>query len=297
VSFLIAQWELPEDGIVRVIGEQAEKLVKECKTAREDPAAFAHKARVRCKKIRAALRLAEPLMREKAYARENKWWRDSARELSGLRDVAARIEALEALRPFLTARIGPAMMRRLGDRFERERRATDAGPAVKAFCQRVAKREGKLTPRLETGGREAMAGALGETYREARRAMKAALKKRDPLLLHEWRKQTKYHALQTRLMRMIFPEVLQARTGTARELAELLGTVQDIEVVLEGTQGWADAPEGFNDALEERRKGLIDDAEKAGRKLFSASTKEWRGEVLRPPVQEISDREEAQADL
>mgnify|MGYP003465486234 CR=1 FL=1 len=59
MSFLIAQWELPENGLMRVIGEQAEKLVKECEKASEDPAAFAHKARVRCKKIRAALRLAE----------------------------------------------------------------------------------------------------------------------------------------------------------------------------------------------------------------------------------------------
>lgn len=127
--------------------------------------------------------------------------------------------------------------------------------------------------------------------------MKAALKKRDPLLLHEWRKQTKYHALQTRLMRMIFPEVLQARTGTARELAELLGSVQDIEVVLEGAKGWADAPEGFVEALEERRGALIDDAEKAGKKLFSARTKEWRDALLTGPTQEIPDREEAAADL
>ena len=297
MSFLIAQWELPENGLMRVIGEQAEKLVKECGDAQHDPAAFAHKARVRCKKIRAALRLAAPLMDEKAYARENRWWRDSARELSGLRDVSARIEALEALRPFLTARIGTAMMRRLSDRFERERSTTDAGPAVAAFCRRVNKRGGKLTPHLRDGEREVMAEALGDTYRKVRQAMKKAVKKRDPLLLHEWRKQTKYHALQTRLMRMIFPEMLQARTGAARELAELLGTVQDIEVVLEGALGWMEAPDGFAEALNERRTSLIDDAEKAGRKLFSAKTKEWAAATLQGDAQQSADREEAEAGL
>jgi hypothetical protein len=297
VSFLIAQWELPENGLARVIGEQADKLVKECGTAHEDPAAFAHKARVRCKKIRAALRLAAPLMGEKAYARENKWWRDAARELSGLRDASARIEALEALRPFLTARIGTAMMRRLGERFEKERRAMDAGPAVAAFCERFRKRKGKLAPRFRSGGREAMAEALADTYREAKRAMRAALKKRDPVLLHEWRKQTKYHALQTRLMRMIFPEMLQARTGATRELAELLGTAQDIEVVLDGAAGWEDAPEGFFQALRERREALIDEAEKAGRKLFSDRAKAWAEVTLKGDAQQALEREEAEAEL
>jgi hypothetical protein len=297
VSFLIAQWELPENGLVRVIGEQAEKLVKECEDASQDAAAFAHKARVRCKKIRAALRLAAPLMGEKAYARDNRWWRDSARELSSLRDANARIEALEALRPFLTARIGTEMMRRLNDRFERERRAIDARPAIDAFCERFRKRTGKLAPRLRSGGREAMAEALADTYREAKQSMKAALKKRDPVLLHEWRKQTKYHALQTRLMRMIFPEMLQDRTGAARELAELLGTAQDIEVVLEGAKGWEDAPEGFFAALEERRAALIDDAEKAGKKLFSEKAKAWTVATLQGDAQQAVQREEAEADL
>jgi len=297
LSFLIAQWELPENGLMRVIGEQAGKLVKECEHANEDPAAFAHKARVRCKKIRAALRLAAPLMGKKEYARENRWWRDSARELSGLRDVSARIEALEALRPFLTARIGTAMMRRLTERFEKERRATDAGPAVAAFCQRVKKRRRDLTPDLGPSGRELMAGALSDTYREARKTMKAALKKRDPILLHEWRKQTKYHALQTRLMRMLFPEMLQARTGTARELAELLGTAQDIEIVLQAAEGWEGAPDGFFDALKDRREALINEAEKAGKKLFSDKPRDWAAATLQGEAQHALDREEVEADL
>jgi len=143
-----------------------------------------------------------------------------------------------------------------------------------------------------------MAEALGETYREARNAMKAALKKRDPVLLHEWRKQTKYHALQTRLMRMAFPEMLQDRTGAARELAELLGTAQDIEVVLEGAKGWADAPEGFTAVLEERRTALIDDAERAGKKLFHDKPKAWKIATLMGDAdQQALDLTEAEADL
>jgi hypothetical protein len=294
---VIAQWESPGGGLGRVIREQAEKLAAECQAAHETPEVFAHKARVRCKKIRAALRLAEPLLGGKAYRRENRWWRDAARELSELRDMTARIEAVEALEPFLTARIGTAMMRRLNERFEKERRAMDAGAAIAAFRARMAERGAEFAPPLPLGEREEMAKALAQTYREARRSMKAALKDEDPLLIHEWRKQTKYHALQTRLMRMTFPEMLQDRTGAARELAELLGSVQDIEVVLESGKDWDGAPEGFEEGLKDKRKALIEDAERAGEKLFADKPKAWATRLLDPPAHQPLDREEAEADL
>jgi CHAD domain len=282
MSFLVAQWETSGAGLARVMREQADKLVLECETAGEDPAGFAHKARVRAKKIRAALRLAEPLLGAKAYRRENHWWRNAARELSGLRDANARLEALEALTPFLTARIGSAMMRRLKERFEKLREA-HPGDAIVAFCQQVAERARDLTPDLPPSGREEMAKAMVATYREGRSAMKKALKRNDPLLLHEWRKQTKYHALQARLMRLTFPETLEDRTSAARKLAELLGDIQDIHVVLESARDWAEAPEGFSVALKERRKELIADAQHAGRKLFSEKPKAFRARLLNPP--------------
>ncbi len=297
MTFLVAQWETAGNGLARVIHEQAGKLVAECGAAHEQPAVFAHKARVRAKKIRAALRLARPMMGGKAYARENRWWRDAARELSALRDTSARIESLEALTPFLAARIGSAMTRRLTERFAAEMKQTDAAQAIEAFRVRMAERAGSLTPRMAAGGREEMAAALTATYREARQAMKAALKRGDPLLLHEWRKQTKYHALQARLMRMTFPETLEDRTSAARKLSDVLGDIQDIEVVLENSQGWTEAPEGFADALRDHRKALVADASHAGRKLFSDKPKVFRARLLDPPAERILDRERAQAEF
>lgn len=283
MSFLVAQWETSGDGLSRVMREQAEKLVAECETAGENPAAFAHRARVRAKKIRAALRLAAPLMGKTSYAEANRWWRDAARELSALRDADARIEALESLSPFLTARIGTAMTRRLCERFHRERSEVEPGPAIVAFCRKVAKNKKSLTPDLPPSSREEMAEAVAATYRQARRAMKKAAAKRDPLLFHEWRKQTKYHALQARLMRHTFPETMEDRTSGSRKLAELLGNAQDIEVLLEGAKGWAEAPDGLIPALKEKRKQLIADAIKAGRKLFSEKPKAFHARLLDPP--------------
>ncbi len=127
-----------------------------------------------------------------------------------------------------------------------------------------------------------MAEALVDTYREARLAMKAAMKEHDPLLLHEWRKQTKYHALQASLMRLTFPETLEDRTSASRKLAELLGGIQDIEVVLESVRDWPEAPDALVPALKERRKELVADAEHAGRKLFSDKPKAFHERLHEP---------------
>jgi CHAD domain-containing protein len=280
MSFLLEAGERPGSGLERTIREQIKKLNAECGEALETPAVFAHKARVRAKKVRAALRLARPLMGGKAYRAENRWWRDAARSLSGLRDAGARLEALEALRPFLTRRIGEDGVLRLTGRFERQRRTVDAAASIGAFQALMA--EGHRAPKISAGKRPDAVKALEETYRAARRAMKTALEERDPETLHEWRKQTKYHALQLRLMRSMFPELL-SRVSAARDLSDKLGEVQDIEIVLAGIKGWRTGPKGLADSLKQRRDMLVAEAESEGLALFLDKPKAWAKALASPP--------------
>lgn len=283
MSFVLAPHESPGEGLERVIREQAGKLAAECAEAAQDTAAFAHKARVRCKRIRAALRLARPLMKPKTYNRENRWWRDQARLLSELRDAGARLEALDTLRPFLASRIGADTTRRLEERFQKTRIAVEAEAPIATFIGRLDARADDLVPKLARGTRDDLILALGDTYRLVRRTMAAALEGKDPDLLHEWRKQAKYHALQARLMRQQFPDALDRRVAGVRDLAELLGEVQDIEVVAAGAKRWRERPAGFFDVLEARRKSLVTGASAAGAALFAAKPKSWMAE-LTPPV-------------
>lgn len=280
MSFLLEADERPGSGLERTIREQIKKLNAECGDALETPAIFAHKARVRAKKIRAALRLARPLLGGKAYRAENRWWRDAARSLSGLRDAGARLEALEALRPFLTRRIGEGGVLRITERFERQRQTVDAAESIEAFQALMA--DGHPALKISSGKRADALEALEETYREARRAMKQALEERDPETLHEWRKQTKYHALQTRLMRSMFPGLL-SRVGAARDLSDKLGEVQDIEIILAGIKGWRTGPKGLADALRQRRDMLVAEAESEGLALFSDKPKAWAKALASPP--------------
>lgn len=290
MSFVLVPHETPGEGLSRVIREQVEKLSAECAEAQQETAAFAHKARVRCKRIRAALRLAKPLMKGKVFARENRWWRDQARLLSDLRDASARIEALETLRPFLVTRIGADVTRRLEERFQKQRGTVEAGEAITAFIAGLEAHADDLVPNLERGDRKDLAAALGETYRMARKSMRDALDSEAPELLHEWRKQAKYHALQARLMRQQFPDALDRRVAGVRDLAELLGEVQDIEVVVEGVKGWRERPAGFLNVLDARRKSLVTGARAAGAALFSEKPKAWMKE-LTPPVMAGQDQQ------
>ncbi|HEX5007957.1 MAG TPA: CHAD domain-containing protein, partial [Hyphomonadaceae bacterium] len=142
--------------------------------------------------------------------------------------------------------------------------------------------EGHAAPKISSGKQADAIDALEDTYREARRAMKVAMEIRDPETLHEWRKQTKYHALQARLMRSMFPELLP-RVSAVRDLSDKLGEVQDIEIVLEGIKGWRTGPKGLANALRQRREMLVAKAESEGLVLFSVKPKAWARSVASPP--------------
>jgi CHAD domain len=276
VTFVLGPYEMPGHGIERAIREQAEKLISECESAPQDTGAFAHKARVRGKKIRAAFRLAKPLMGAKTWREQNRWWRDAGRKLASLRDMGAGIAAIEALSPLLSSRVGTAMVWRLKERFAGQLTMEAASNAVDGFRAFISARKAELVPDLPPGERDDMIAALAESYRAARRAMKAGLKHNDPLLLHEWRKQLKSHSLQVRLLRTMFHDVLSDRVGATRQLTESLGEVQDIEVVLAGAKDWAEAPEALGEALNSRRNELIATAAAAGALLFADKPKAWR---------------------
>ena len=296
MSFLLEADERLGAGLERTIREQVRKLLSERETGQDNPSAFAHKARVRAKKIRAALRLARPLVGAKTYRKANRWWRDAARTLSGLRDAGARLEALQALEPFLAPRIGPAMMWRLTRRFEGRHQVADASDAIAEFCSLIG--SGKApTPDMPAGSARDAIKSLTASYRAARRTMRDALEDRTPENLHEWRKQTKYHALQTRLMRTQFPEVLLPRLGAARDLSDVLGEVQDIEIVLEGVKGWRDAPPNFREVLSARREQLVAEAERAGRALFADKPRDWAGRLAMSDADSPLDPQEEGADL
>jgi CHAD domain-containing protein len=274
--------------LARVIARQHQRLREAAATLddadAEERAIFVHRARVRIKKIRAALRLGRRLMGEKAFRRENRWWRDTARGLSGLRDMTARLDALEAMRRFLEPELGRSATIRLHAAFERQRAAAELSPsnqgALATFRDRVLSREAATDGLFDPGEAEDVARALAEGYRAAREAMKLADHVRTPEALHEWRKRAKAHALQLRLARRLFPDAIDDRLEPVRDFAETLGGLQDIEVLrralIEGRE------ERVLEALESRRAVLAESAMETGRALFAMKRKAWAARLEAP---------------
>ena len=274
----------------RIISGQVERLRAACMHADEDQAAFIHQARVRCKKIRAALRLALPIVGKRFYRRENERWRDLARGLSPSRDLHARLEGFEQVARDLGQAISPSAIARVRARFRREagRRTVDIESAVKEFCLELNKPRPDFPEPKRSRQEGVYLEGLSRSYSAARRAMKIAYSQTEREPFHEWRKQVKHHALQVRLLRRVFPEALANRTARVRDLADCLGRVQDTDLVIAGLSGWRNAPAGLAAALEDRRAEMIDQARRLGKELFGVGKGDWMSRLLTQAVTERS---------
>lgn len=276
MGYVIRQDVSPAAELERVICEQVDRIRSRRLRADEDPAAFIHDARVSCKKIRAALRLARPMIGKKAYRQENERWRDLARGLSAARDVSARLEGFDGVVGDLGEAVSRRTVARVRARFTSEegRAAEDAGKAIDDFCLAL-NAPGPVFPQVRRSGEGVYLDGLERSYASARRAMRFAYSQEGREAFHEWRKQVKHHALQVRLLRRIFPETLAPRVARVRDLAECLGRIQDTDLVISGLSGWRTAPRGLLVLLEERRSEMIDQARILGKDLFGAGATRW----------------------
>jgi CHAD domain-containing protein len=285
MAFLIEAEEKPLEALARIIAEQGGKLEAEGEKSEKDPAAFVHKARVRCKRIRALLLMAKPAMGSKRHRTANRWWRDAARMLSEARDATAQTEALKALHPALVEAVGEGPVRTLAARLRLAHRLGGAhrreGGAIREFRERIAGREPHPLADPEAFAETLLADGIAASYRASRRAMKAAFEDPHPEAFHEWRKQAKAHGLQLRVSRIVFPRIAE-RVAAVRELAECLGHIQDVEVLLQAMKG--EVGEGIDpripEALEAERRKMQAGAEDQGHALFGEKLKAWTARAL-----------------
>lgn len=266
-----------EEAVRRIAVERIDDAI----AAIDDPAVprekAVHTVRKRCKELRALIRLVGPAFAD-AKA-ENRAYRDIARSLSGQRDaqvmaetfealVAGRIEtldagAVEAVRTALRQRAAPE-------------EGGDLGEALAAA--RVALAEARLRAlawSLDARGWNALAEGLEATYRDARREMRKALATEDGRLMHEWRKDAKYHYNQLGIVRPLWPKVLKRVVKEADGLAENLGAHHDLEVLADWLErrgrrlGGPDAVGPLVALCRARQEEIVRKARSAGERLFA----------------------------
>lgn len=209
----------------RVAREEVDRAMAALDGAREGKARGIHDARKRFKAIRALLRLVAPRLGP-AFRRENRLYRDAARQLAGMREAQATLEALHRL-----GASGDATLRRELEARDQARRAlrlhdTDA---LEVLSQDLTEaRERVAGWPLVGGGFEIIEPGLRATYRRGWKGFRRVLRAASATALHEWRKDVKYHRHQLELLIRLWPDVLTGAAARARRLGDLLGDHHDL---------------------------------------------------------------------
>lgn len=275
MGFRIESEESRNAGLARIHREQVAKLRRDLEDRDISTAEKVRRARVRCKRIRAVLALGRKSLGDKTWKQNNRWWRDAGRSLSDVRDLSARVAALDAVRADMATGLPDVVITRLRAWFELDRVAREAEWDVREALERFAARlKDAPEPEFE-GGKHGgdLIRSYERAYKKARSAQKSAADDGDAEDFHEWRKRVKSMGLQARLLRVVHP-CLEAHVSAGRELASVLGKAQDIDVVLHAIEADASLPihadeiAALNEAMGARRDQLFAEALVLAKKLL-----------------------------
>jgi CHAD domain-containing protein len=249
-----------EAGVRRIAAEQLGRAV----ASLEGDALHAgvHDARKRVKKVRGLLRLVRPGF--KGFARENAALRDAARTLSGLRDHAAMIEALDRLAARYPDRIDGRRMvplrRELEARRDDAAGANDLGDRIAAFRAVLSAAKDRAEGwTLKAPGWEALGPGLGRGYAQGREAMRVAHKTGRGEDFHAFRKRVKDHGYHARLLAPVWPVLMGPYAALVDDLGEVLGEQHDLVAFAPVVAGSALAPDArgaLEDLIVEERRRL-----------------------------------------
>ncbi|MCB9387857.1 MAG: CHAD domain-containing protein [Microthrixaceae bacterium] len=191
-----------------------------------------HDARKRAKKLRALTRLVRPALGD-LYGASNEVFRDTARELSELRNSQVLVETLEALCVSTPVALGtPALSEARSEAVARHRQATERlaaadGPLARA--RRASAPAGEIIGQWDLPDDFAAVGAgFGNTYGRATEAFGRCLDERSAGAFHELRKRVKYHRYQLELLSSIGGGLIEPWADRLHDLTDLLGDDHDL---------------------------------------------------------------------
>lgn len=282
MQYLINTQEPPGDEVRRVLREQCQRVLELLQDWRVDPADRIHRARQTCKRLRALARILKAGAPYVAHV-ENRFFRDIQKRLAYARDAEALVEALDYLEAGVTD----------------ERLKESIGMLRGSLAARAGRGVAEHLPALE-GQVRLCCAELEKAARRLERLPLGALKRRDlrrgarrtwercagefaelgldspPESFHRWRRHIKYAFYQTQLLAALAPEEAARRESRLRELAQLLGHGQDLELLDDLLQQQADAL-GIDTHIQRLRrliamslKGLRAQALAAGREIFGS---------------------------
>ncbi|HSN71487.1 MAG TPA: CHAD domain-containing protein [Steroidobacteraceae bacterium] len=305
MPFRILTEESLQSGVRRIAHEQVERALDELEDAALDRDERVHALRRRCKKVRGLLRLFRPALGDR-YDAENRWYRDTARTLSDVRDAAAHLETFDALIQHYQEAVDVGTLGPVGDRLrqhadsvpqsEVDERLAQAHERLREGCRRIPEW------RLENEGFAAVSAGLQRTYARGRSSMETAFARPGAARFHEWRKRVKYHRYHLRLLRSLWSGPIDAARGEAKELASLLGRDHDLaelrtKLIEGGIHCDSPALETLVALIDRRSVELREQSRGLGAKVYAEKPKllrkrfarYWRATQLHDPAETRPD--------
>lgn len=259
MAFRIRTTKSVQKEVRRIAREQIDKAIGEIDNPELERHKVVHQVRKRCKKIRGLIRLVRPQF-EDTYQFENAWYRDSARELSYVRDAQSMVVTLDKLvnhfRDQTDYDTFDYLLRQLSDR-SKQIAEIDFDLKDRLLQVRARLQEGRARIaawRLIDQGFDCVADGLTKTYRRGRAAMDAAYKDLGAEAFHQWRKRAKYHWYHTRLLQPVWDKPISALCDETHQLSDFLGDDHDLSVLHEQ---WLKQVRGMPEKTIQALVGLI----------------------------------------
>ena len=232
-------------GVRRIAEELIEDAIARIEAPERDRHETVHEVRKNCKKLRGLLRLIRPQVPD-LYKAENKYFRDAAASLSGVRDATAALESYDSLLAAFAGavdrqRLAPARRALTLHKQHLAADVADLDARLDAFGERMHDGRQRVSewrlptddPSQDKRGFELLEGGLEKTYRRGRKAMAIAGEKPGIETFHEWRKRAKYLRYHLRLLRPAWPRLLKRTRSEVKTLGDLLGDDHDLAVLKE----------------------------------------------------------------
>lgn len=203
-----------------------------------------HEMRKASKRLRALLRMVRPSIGEKAYRAENAVLRDAAARVSGVRDGAVMVDAVQRIRSRYGHLLAPSVFgdleKRLVGRHQRmASRVLEDDETIHHLVTVLYRARSRYTawpvdsndPRFGNkvipNGFRAIGPGIVTTYSRGRREMRVAYARPAAEHFHAWRKRVKYLRHQMEIFTPVWPEVIGGLASSLSSLGDVLGDEHD----------------------------------------------------------------------
>ena len=281
MTYRLRDDDTPAAGLRRSAQEELDDAIAQLTEGIEqDQVTAVHEARKSLKKLRALLRLVRRELGEETYARENAALRDAGQRLSETRDADVLITTFQALAERAVGHVPQTTLNRIRQSLRRPRARSRAALVTRLSAEVAAElgavRERSAEWHLERDDWRLVSRGLDRAYARGAKALPRDGTTPTVEELHEWRKRVKDLWYHTRLLKPLWPDVLEATAEQAHALSELLGDDHDLAMLRERLTGdpafAAGVPadlEPLIEVIDARREELLTEARLLGRRLYA----------------------------